>query len=397
MLDINPRNREKSKFYFFLRSIEDHIKNFFLLLIVFLSFFFKINSKEKKILDLGKYIDIYSINYIVFSLSPKYLFTYNLKFCLPLIRRLGIKTFFQNCKPNILFKNRPIKVFYNKINELNDNELNFNFDYFKPFDHDDFKTIQLKKSIILPYYTRAEFYRKNLFKKYEQLRNKKKIFQILFSGSSHPDWYDQLKWQTSHENKKGILSRSEILNFVKTEFKDDVQIIYNRKQITEIDNKKKIILLISDPSQKRKLSKILTMDEHIEFISSSKFFLTCPGTAMPLCHHIVESMFVGTVPISSYGNLLFPKLDHTNSLIFNNYSDLYESVKKALTIDDDEFNLMRKCVLAYYNQNLSPSAFLRDFQSLKFPTTLYMNIDGHTLDSRRERLGLPRLFPLPKN
>ena len=58
---------------------------------------------------------------------------------------------------------------------------------------------------------------------------------------------------------------------------------------------------------------------------------------------------------------------------------------------------MRKCALAYYNQNLSPSAFLRDFQSLKLPTTLYMNVDGHTLDSRRERLGLPRLFPLPKN
>jgi len=397
MQDINPRNRKKSKFYFFLRSIEDHIKNFFLLIIVFLSFFLKINSKGKKILNLGNYVDIYSINYIVFSLSSKYLFSYNIKNCLPLIRRLGLRTFFQNCKPNFLFKSKPIEVFYNKMGELNDNELNFDFDYFKPFDQNDFKTIQSKKNIILPYYTRAEFYRKDLFKKYEQLRNKKKIFQILFSGSSHPDWYDQLRWRVSHENKKTILSRSEILNFVKSEFKNDVQIIYEKKQIKEMDNKKKIILLISDPSQKRKLSKILTMDEHMEFISSSKFFLTCPGTAMPICHHIVESMFVGTVPISSYGHLLFPKLDNTNSLIFNNYSELYESVKKALLIDDEEFNLMRENVLAYYKQNSSPFAFLTNFQSLKFPSTLYMNVDGHTLDSRRERFGLSRLFPLPKN
>ena len=68
-----------------------------------------------------------------------------------------------------------------------------------------------------------------------------------------------------------------------------------------------------------------------------------------------------------------------------------------LLIDDEEFNLMRENVLAYYKQNSSPFAFLTNFQSLKFPSTLYMNVDGHTLDSRRERLGLPRLFPLPKN
>ena len=146
-----------------------------------------------------------------------------------MIRRLGLKTFFQNCRPNFLLKSKPIEVFYNKMSELNDNELNFNFDYFKPFDQKNFKTIQSKKNIMLPYYTRAEFYRKDLFKKYEQLRNKKKIFQILFSGSSHPDWYDQLKWRVSYENKKTILSRTEILNFVKTEFKDDVQIIYKKK------------------------------------------------------------------------------------------------------------------------------------------------------------------------
>ena len=78
--------------------------------------------------------------------------------------------------------------------------VNFNFDYFKYFDQDDFSEVNQKKSIILPYYARAEFYRKNLFKKYEQLRNKKKVFKILFSGSNHTDWYEQLKWQSSYKD-----------------------------------------------------------------------------------------------------------------------------------------------------------------------------------------------------
>ena len=154
---------------------------------------------------------------------------------------------------------------------------------------------------------------------------------------------------------------------------------------------------MSDPSKKRKFSKILSMDEHIEFIASSNFFLTCPGTAMPICHHIVESMFVGTVPITLYGNLLFPKLNSNNSLMFDNYSDLYESIKRALTINDEDFIQMKKEVLSYYDKHLSPSSFLNNFQSQKLPVTLYMNVDGHTLDARRERFGLPRLFPLPKN
>ena len=97
MLDINPRNRGRTKLKFFLRRAEDIIKNFLLFLIVLLSFFYKIKSKGKQHLNLGEYVDIYSINYLVFSLSPKYIFTYNFNSCLKLIKRLGIKNFFLNC------------------------------------------------------------------------------------------------------------------------------------------------------------------------------------------------------------------------------------------------------------------------------------------------------------
>ena len=171
-----------------------------------------------------------------------------------------------------MYKKSSVKVSYNKKGEFYNNRINFNFDYFKPFDQNSFIEMQQNKSIILPYYTRAEFYRQNLFGKYNNLRNKKKIFQILFSGSNHPDWYEQFKWQTSYKDKNPILSRCAILDFVKKEFKNEIQIIGERSQISTIDSKKKILFFISDPSKKRRLSKILSMDEHIEFIASSNFF-----------------------------------------------------------------------------------------------------------------------------
>ena len=398
MEDINPKNRGKTKFYFFIRKIEDLIKNFFLLIIVLFSFFFKIRSKERKSIDLQDYVDNYAINYIVFSLSKKFIFYCNIRYCLPLIKRLGIKTFLLNCKINFFSKKKSLKVFYNKKNTLKNESINFNFDYFKPFDENNFNEIKSTKTIILPYYARSKFYQKNLFTTFEKIKSTNRTIPIIFSGSNHTDWYDQFKWQINQNTKERILTRCEILNFVKNEFKNETQIISNREQLNKIDKEKKIIFFISDPSKKRKLSKLLSIEEHINFISRAKFFLTCPGTAMPLCHHMIESIFLGTVPISSYGNLLYPKLENNkNSLLFYNYTDLYDCIKKALVVRDDEYNNMRNATLNYYKVNLSPASFLNNFQSLEFPVNMFMNVDGHTLDSRRERFGLPRLFPKPNS
>ena len=395
---LNPRNRGKPKFKFLIRKLEDLIKNIFLSFLIFLSFFVPTKIREKKIINLQNYVDIYSINYIVFSLSKKYIFSYNLSSSLSLIKRLGVKVFFNSCKPNILLRKKKINVSYNKVAKLNNNELNFNFDYFLPFDENNFKEIENKKSVILPYYTRAEFYRKNYFEKFKKLRKNKKKFSIIFSGSNHPDWYEQFKWPINSNANENILTRCQILDFVKKEYSDDVQVIESRDQVEHIDYNKKILLFISDPSKKRRLSKILTMDQHMHFISLSKFFLTCPGTTMPLSHHLVESMFLGTVPISLYGNLLFPKLENNiNSFYFKNFTELNHCVEKSLSISDDEHENIQNSVLEYYENHLSPSSFLNYFENRILPLNLYMNVDGHTLDSRRERFGLPRLFPNPKS
>ena len=396
--EINPKNRGKPKFKIFTRKLEDLIKNLFLIFILFFSFLNLFKIKNKKIISLNNYIDIYSINYFIFSLSSKYYFSYDFNGSLSLIKRIGVKTFLKNCVPNLFFIKSSINVCYNNENNLNGNDLNFNFDYFNLFDKDNFNEIKEKKSLFLPYYTRSEFYKNNYFKKFSYLKNSTKKFSIIFSGSNHVDWYEQLKWPINNKNKENILTRSQILNFIINEYKDEVQVIKDRSEINKIDYNKKIILFISDPSKKRKLSKILTMQEHMYFTSISNFFLTCPGTAMPLSHHIIESMFLGTVPITSYGHLMFPRLENNiNSLMFNNYLELKKCIDLSLTISQDKIFQLKKSTITYYEQSLSPSSFLKKFETYKMPLNLYMNVDGHTLDSRRERFGLNRLFPKPKS
>ena len=103
-----------------------------------------------------------------------------------------------------LLKYNSINIFYNKKEKLKDNEINFNFDYFNFFDKQDFSEVKNKKSLILPYYFKSDFYKKNLIKKFENLRNEKKIYKIIFSGSHLTEWYDQLKWPSSYDNKKPI-------------------------------------------------------------------------------------------------------------------------------------------------------------------------------------------------
>ena len=58
---------------------------------------------------------------------------------------------------------------------------------------------------------RAEFYRKNYFDKFKKLRKNKKKFSIIFSGTNHPDWYEQFKWPINSNANENILTKSNKL------------------------------------------------------------------------------------------------------------------------------------------------------------------------------------------
>ena len=83
---------------------------------------------------------------------------------------------------------------------------------------------------------------------------------------------------------------------------------------------------------------------------------------MPLCHHLIEGIKVGSIPITNCSNLLYPSLNNNNSLQYNNINDLVEKINNALEMDEDRILFMRSKVLEYYNSFLSPEKFKINFE-----------------------------------
>jgi len=108
-------------------------------------------------------------------------------------------------------------------------------------------------------------------------------------------------------NSKKFLTRSEIIDTTINHFKDEILIIDSPSELYKVESSdKKILFLLTDPNKSLR-NKNFTTSQHINCISKSNFFLCMPGTSMPICYHLVESCMVGTVPILSYPDFVFPK------------------------------------------------------------------------------------------
>ncbi len=84
---------------------------------------------------------------------------------------------------------------------------------------------------------------------------------------------------------------------------------------------------------------------------------------MPLCHHLVEGMKVGSIPITNCEKLLYPNLSNENSLQYSNINELFTKINEALNMPNDQILDMRSEVFKYYNSYLSPAKFKSNFQN----------------------------------
>lgn len=96
---------------------------------------------------------------------------------------------------------------------------------------------------------------------------------------------------------------------------------------------------------------------------------------MPLCHNAIESMAVGTIPVTNYPDWFFPSLEHLKNCIrFTTKEDLIETIKLVLSMDKFQIEQLRKNVLEYYDQYLSCDSFLANtVYSDKPKLTLFVN------------------------
>ena len=114
----------------------------------------------------------------------------------------------------------------------------------------------------------------------------------------------------------------------------------------------------------KKTSYKLNFKENFNLLSQSCFNLNCPGVVMPLCHHLIEGIKVGSIPITNCEKLLIPNLNEEISLQYSNINELIQKFYEAMNMKDDQIVFMREKVQEYYKVNLSPEAFKKNFKKI---------------------------------
>lgn len=365
----NPLNRRKKKYKFILRIIEDFIKKFliFFIILPISSPLLIINNFNKKKYYFKEFSNHNGIVFLIFILkelkNPKFLINLN-DFDL-VFSRFGF--FFT-------IKNFSIKLFFNKSYSisLKDKKAHYylNQDYFQYFDN------QIKENdnnFLLPFYLPKNYYLDGSINKYKKLRFKKKKFKIIFSGSTHDEWYGDLDF--SNTSNKKFLNRQEILAIIKKNFYEKCLIISNISELDKIRNTNKEILIIETNPALSLRKKNFSQDIHLNLIAESKFFICAPGTSMPICYHLIESCLVGTVPILSYNDYLYPQFSNKEAIFFFDEKELITSIKHALQIKNPNYILMKKNSINYFEKNLSTNSIINKIIKKKNPLEIYVNLD----------------------
>ena len=332
-----------------IRFIEYKIKDFIIDLLINLNIF-KINSK--KIIDLDSFSDNRFINFLVYSLKKDFLFAYkkdqNTK---KLLKRIGIINFFKYTHPKDQLKKNKIYKFLINRKPSEENDILIDTDYFKYFYNLNNKN--LESNIIMPYYMYPRIYN-SYYKKIKTSEKPNFDLRIFFSGSIVKDGYKNFNWP--YENEK-FPNRIKIINKIIKEFKNEIFFINNKNDIKKSFKSKKKIFLCLHNKMIKKTSYTLNFKDNFNMLSNSCFNLNCPGVVMPLCHHMIEGIKVGSIPITNCNKLIYPNLTDQNSLKYSNIDQLIEKFHEALVMPQEQIILMRKHVLDYYNLNLSPENF----------------------------------------
>ena len=103
-------------------------------------------------------------------------------------------------------------------------------------------------------------------------------------------------------------------------------------------------------------------EEFLDMLATASFFIAAPGVGMPHSHNLIESLAVGTVPITNYGHLARPALTEREAVLFSD-GEVREAVERALAMPADERTRMSRAAAAYYDEHVSAAAFGRRLEA----------------------------------
>jgi hypothetical protein len=152
----------------------------------------------------------------------------------------------------------------------------------------------------------------------------------------------------------GKMSRGQILHTLEASLPADrILRIESKSGLADTEMRSAFVWAVSEKFK-------IAQAEWLQVLGKVDFFLACPGTEMPLCHNLVESLSQGVVPILEHPEFLDPPLQHgVNCLVFHGRDELIATLNKAFELDANEIKRLRAGAYAYYREHLAPGSFAR--------------------------------------
>ena len=156
---------------------------------------------------------------------------------------------------------------------------------------------------------------------------------------------------------------------------ETVTFLYKKEYFKNLDSFEELINFTS----KKTDGKVLIIDTSNKFeiggvelkkaLTSFNYYLALPGIIIPYSHNIVEAMSVGCIPVvhQSYADLMVPNLiNEDNCFTYNSLEELDRLIRKLFVLNGAKIEKMRKDVLFYYEQYLSPYAVVKKIENNNF-------------------------------
>lgn len=174
-------------------------------------------------------------------------------------------------------------------------------------------------------------------------RRLRRDIRILFAGNQ------QLKYDNAQIGRGfGLLSRPQVLRLVRRHHAARVV-----GRFTDAKSRDSIVLSDSrhDP---------IASADWLPTVARAEFFLCPPGASQPICHHLIEAMSVGTIPILEYGQRLAPALeDGVTAIGFEGEAGLLDAIARVDRMKPADVERLRENVIGHYESNLRGDRFVR--------------------------------------
>lgn len=220
------------------------------------------------------------------------------------------------------------------------------FDIFSPY--------WFGRPLLMPYPVHPVHAGSGLCERLLEYRDGAKKVRVFFAGTMTGYTRNRIQYPQAK------LPRLEIVNTLLQSLGGDVMFVQDEEALAKLftgEYVRKCVILDT--------SKLWVSDRiWLSALAKADFFLALPGITMPMSHNAVESMAVGTIPVTNYPEWFRPGLRHLHDCIaFDHHADLVEKLRAILAMDAGKIAALREHVIAYYENHLSTGSFIAKIES----------------------------------